>query len=432
MPNDSAPEFLRVKQINLHHCKSATFLIDIALQKAQTKKQKTIVLIQEPYIDVHKLKVLGFNTQYCNVLYQNNGTKPRTCIVATKDVPITLLPQYCDGDTTTVLCTSTDGKCDEFILSLAYMPSDTNERRPGNLISNLTQFCSKSKKPLVLGCDTNSHHTLWGSSNVNKYGEELVEFLATTNLDIVNCGNEPTFVTKSRNEVLDVTFASGHFMNRIEEWHVSPEETASDHKEINFNILVRKEDFRPFRNPRKTDWNGYLNNLQKYLGTMAWNENLNTTELLDDAVNKLTKGITDAFTISCPNSSKKQKYNNWWSKKLETLKTESRRLYRVYYRGPEEDKSTRWAAYTAKRNEYLSLIHKSRTESERKFFSEINGATAMAKVHKILAKDPLNSPGVLRHQNGELTKSHEEAAKLLLNTHFPGNVESHKFSTNES
>lgn len=35
---DTPPECIRVKQINLHRCKSATFLIDIALQKAQTKK----------------------------------------------------------------------------------------------------------------------------------------------------------------------------------------------------------------------------------------------------------------------------------------------------------------------------------------------------------------------------------------------------------
>lgn len=133
--NDIASDYIRVKQINLHHCKSATYLIDIALQKAQTKKQKTIVLIQEPYIDV-----LGFNKQYCNVLYHNRGTKSRTCIVATKDVPITIQPQYCDGDITTVLCTSTDGTGDEFILSSGYMPSDTDEQRPGYLISDLVKF----------------------------------------------------------------------------------------------------------------------------------------------------------------------------------------------------------------------------------------------------------------------------------------------------
>lgn len=44
----------------------------------------------------------------------------------------------------------------------------------------------------------------------------------------------------------------------------------------------------------------------------------------------------------------------------------------------------------------------------------------MSRVHKLMAKDTLNMPGVLRYPNGELTNSHEEAAKLLLDTHFPG------------
>lgn len=39
-----------------------------------------------------------------------------------------------------------------------------------------------------------------------------------------------------------------------------------------------------------------------------------------------------------------------------------------------------------------------------------------------MAKDTTNSPGVLSYRNGDFTKSHEEAAKLLMDTHFPGNV----------
>lgn len=89
---------LFVKQINLHHAKGSTDLIDRAIQVAQTKqpKQQLIVLIQEPYIDVNSYKVKGFNTQYCNVQYLNKGMKTRTCIVATKNVSITILPQFCD------------------------------------------------------------------------------------------------------------------------------------------------------------------------------------------------------------------------------------------------------------------------------------------------------------------------------------------------
>lgn len=108
------------------------------------------------------------------------------------------------------------------------MPSDANADRPGIMFSELVNFCSSNGKPLFLGSDTNSHHTLWGSTNINSYGEELVEYLASTNLEILNRGNEPTFVTSVRKEVLDVSFASRSFLNRISKWRVSREETASD------------------------------------------------------------------------------------------------------------------------------------------------------------------------------------------------------------
>lgn len=84
----------------------------------------------------------------------------------------------------------------------------------------------------------------------------------------------------------------------------------------------------------------------------------------------------------------------------------------------------RWTAYKTKRNEYSSEISISKQNAWAKFCGDINDAIAMAKVHKLMAKDPMNSPGVLRCPNGELSNSHEQSARVLLDTHFPGNVTS--------
>lgn len=70
----------------------------------------------------------------------------------------------------------------------------------------------------------------------------------------------------------------------------------------------------------------------------------------------------------------------------------------------------------------MAEIEKSKQNSWVKFCSDINGVIAMAKVHKLMAKDSSNSPGVLRRPNDELTTSHEESAKVLLDAHFPGSV----------
>lgn len=98
--------------------------------------------------------------------------------------------------------------------------------------SAAVDYCSDSDRPLILGCDANSHHTLWGSTNVNKYGVELTEYLANTDLEILNRGNEHTFVTEARSEVLEVTFASIVIVD---------EETLSDHKEITFNFHMNPQ-----------------------------------------------------------------------------------------------------------------------------------------------------------------------------------------------
>ena len=91
-------EDIDVKQINLHHAKSATDLIGNALHMAQTVKSKLIILVQEPYFFGNDS--CGFDTQICNVFFSPKGEKPRACIVATKNVSLTLLPQLCNGDTT--------------------------------------------------------------------------------------------------------------------------------------------------------------------------------------------------------------------------------------------------------------------------------------------------------------------------------------------
>ena len=85
-----------------------------------------------------------------------------------------------------------------------------------------------------MGGDVNAHHTVWGSTDTNSRGEKLLEFIASTSMDIMNRGNSPTFVTKNRSEVLDITLATQNISNRISQWHVSNEDSLSDHREINF------------------------------------------------------------------------------------------------------------------------------------------------------------------------------------------------------
>jgi hypothetical protein len=105
---------------------------------------------------------------------------------------------------------------------------------------------------LVVGCDCNAHHTAWGSTNCNGRGEALFEFLNSTTLDIFNRGNEPTFCTSVRREVIGVTLGSYGLMDSITDWEVSSEASLSDHRHILFTLRGSSPVIL-FRNPRGTN-----------------------------------------------------------------------------------------------------------------------------------------------------------------------------------
>jgi len=70
------------------------------------------------------------------------------------------------------------------------------------------RYCENENLCLVVGCDSNAHHSVWGSTNCNSRGEALVEFLNSSNLKILNRGNDPTKCSGGRLEVIDITLGS--------------------------------------------------------------------------------------------------------------------------------------------------------------------------------------------------------------------------------
>ena len=70
------------------------------------------------------------------------------------------------------------------------------------------RYCETENLYPVIGCDSIAHYTAWGSTNCNDRGEAVVEFLNSSNLEILNQGNESTFCSGYRQEVIDITLGS--------------------------------------------------------------------------------------------------------------------------------------------------------------------------------------------------------------------------------
>jgi len=83
-----------------------------------------------------------------------------------------------------------------------------DEACPPPEITALAEYCKRTHSPIIIGCDANAHHVIWGRSDVNQRGESLLEFILNNNLEILNVGNVPTFAIRVRSEVLDITLSS--------------------------------------------------------------------------------------------------------------------------------------------------------------------------------------------------------------------------------
>ena len=103
--------------------------------------------------------------------------------------------------------------------------------------------CYCETENLVIGCDSNARHTAWVSTNYNDRGEPLVEFLNSSNLEILNQGNESTFCSGYRQEVIYITLGSFGFLESISGWEVSLEPSLSVHRHtvFNFNLMTVRQ-----------------------------------------------------------------------------------------------------------------------------------------------------------------------------------------------
>jgi hypothetical protein len=119
------------------------------------------------------------------------------------------LAQYCYRDLTAVKIIAPNGDGPrEFVLGSAYLPFDDAELPPTLRVEKLVMGCRDEGTHLIIGCDANSHHSSWGSTNTNNRGKSLFNYIMANGLDIMNRGNRPTFVTSTRQEVIDIKIAT--------------------------------------------------------------------------------------------------------------------------------------------------------------------------------------------------------------------------------
>ncbi|XP_072377266.1 uncharacterized protein [Diabrotica undecimpunctata] len=261
--------------------------------------------------------------------------RPRSCIIHSNRVDCTLIPVLCTDDiVTAVLTITTEVGEKKLVVCSAYFPGD-EALCPPSIISDIVAYCLEKGLQLIIGCDANAHHTVWGSKNINARG------------------NKPTFVTKARKEVLDLTLCTSRISDIITNWVVSDEPSCLDYRHIRFDLDIFPSEIK-YRNPRDTNWVGYRESLSKNLEECMIS--FKSPEVIDSAAETISEAIMAAYQENCPEKTRKSTGSNtvWWNNGLKKMRSEVRSLF-------NKAKSNQdWDAYRYKLTLYNKEIRKAK------------------------------------------------------------------------
>ena len=401
---------VEVAQINLQHSRGAT----ANFCRLASVLQTNIALIHEPWLFKDQVRGLGGlkgSLYYCRI------GKPRACIWAGNGITSFPLPQLTCSDLVAISVQyRVGGRYKKAIFASAYLPYDPRVMPPTPELRRVINYCSNNNLDLIVGCDANSHHTVWGSTDINNRGVALLEYLGTTNLIVINQGVAPTFVTANRSEVIDITIASSGIAGKLGQWRVSSEESLSDHRLITFKIEADPPESLPKRNPRRTDWNCFHAQVS---ASIVVPRTVRTPEGIEQTVEHLNGCLTAAYQTACPTSSVPRTQNPpWWTRELEKLRSAARRKYRRV-RHPRATPAD-WEEYRRSQNKYRKALASAKKKSWHKFVQGVQGPRPIATLYKVLSRDKKSLLGALEIAPGEYTDSEGGTLSHLLEVHFPG------------
>ena len=400
-------------QINQNHSRVATDMLNVDF----VQKKIHVALIQEPYAYKGKITRLKGG----NLLYDNsNSETPRACILFRKDVKYFPLTQFCSKDVVSATVVLNDSS--KIVICSAYMPGEDTDIP--FIVKQLSEFCKRSNLQLLIGCDSNAHHTIWGNSDINERGEVVLDFLTTGDFEVMNKGCDPTFVRANCSTIIDLTIASRFLSTRIENWEVSKDWSGSDHKYIVFSVGKAEDFVLTYRIPQRTNWADYRERLKVRVNKL--NLNISSLSQLDKLAEDMNYAIMEAYELSCPVLKKRtNKENIWWNEFLSKSRKKVRKLENKAYNnllrqpGREKEREVALKEYKDAKTKYNNDIRQAKRETFRCFLEKMNDIGSSARLHKLLAKNHSNSLGALRHADGTYTENSKQTLELMAKVHFP-------------
>lgn len=364
----------------------------------------------------------GFNLNGLNrkhVSITANVESPRAYLYTSKNIHTWPLHEYSNRDVTSAIMDTHDPRFGRVMLISLYW--DINDREEPNICNNAVRFANDQGYTVIIGADTNAHSVLFGGKETNTRGRRFEEFLARNNLDIANKGNRNTFVGEQGHSIIDVVAISTDFRDNIKKWRVTDKEVHSDHRLIEFNIdVVKQETIYKTDIHDGNDKDFQLKMEERAENIMAkYKNNTNTIRDLEH--------LTDDFT-TCITSITKETYKtkemkisprvNLWRNENIRRQSEVNAKARRFYKNMEcPERKVLWK----KQEKILSDMKKGAIKDfKRGKIEKVVTQKDLAKLHKWSQNGRHTEIGLIKNINEKLASTPEESLTNLCEQHFPG------------
>ncbi len=282
----------------------------------QRRESKSFILsVQEP--PTRENNVVGLDTRH-NLLFDRTK-KTRAAIYASRNINLWLLPEFTGEDMVTALWRKVLGDSEgNLVIVFLYLDINSCEVVLA-LLGRLLRQADARQQEVIIYADTNAHSSFWKSSETNRRGEALEEFILLHNLVVLNNGNHFTFFNRRSATIIDVTPATPGIEGQIKEWRVMNEVQGSDHLLITHQLTVSENEVPYVRNWNLGDWSHFQESMEK--STPAKRNVWSEVKVEQDSMDLLRK-IQERLNWTHPLRPVRTTIQNqsWWNSELTRLK----------------------------------------------------------------------------------------------------------------
>ena len=421
---------LNIIQCNLHKAKSAWDSIASSFSDIK----HPIFITTEPYHDRNRV-IPSVHKDLVHYYYNQGPNGPRACISVNKSLNGACweIKEFTSRDCIAIKIIINNKP---IILASIYMDVEDKDFPPKS-VTELTKYATKTNTPLIVGSDTNSHHTIWGDKKQDKRAEILLEYLGNSGLSWANKGTKPTYInSRGHSSVIDLTITNNKATDLIKNWYVSDRESNSDHRYIMFNLEMDKKQSKITYNPNKTDWVKF----EEYIDKSSRYKYLNQIQLvnesdMDNLAQELITLLNEALVASCPPSytSSTLKRPPWMTREVDDARAN---IQHQLKRARKSKLTKDWNNYQLNLRDYKKILNKSKSNSWKEFCKNAESARETSRVSKILKSigtKPTQLESIYNNKETKsLTNSPEETLDVMIKHHFTSDSDNEDIEQNNN